>query len=116
MANRFRLVPVEAKVTACDRQIRRHGHFLALSWSQQSAIVAYAQAKATLCGPGCPLPNHGKQGEFACRTKGARMGRFYPHFMRIWQRGAGLAGRGSCYVTFAPIMSQDGHFSLREIH
>jgi hypothetical protein len=95
MANRFRLVPVEAKVTAGDRQIRCHSHFLALSWSQQSAIVADAHAKATLCGPGCPLPNHGEQGEFACRTKGAGMGRFYSHFMRIGQSGAGLAGRGS---------------------
>ena len=65
MADGFRRVPVEAKVTAGDRSISRYGHFLALTRGQQGAVVADAHVKAAGRGAGCPLAYLDEQGTFA---------------------------------------------------
>jgi hypothetical protein len=66
MAHGFRLVPVEAEVAAGDRQIRRHSQLFAPALSQQGAIVADAQAKASGAvaaqGAGSPAANLADQG------------------------------------------------------
>jgi hypothetical protein len=65
MADGFRRVPVEAEVTAGNRQIRRHGHFLAPARSQQGAVIADAQPKAAARRAGCPFADLDEQGAFA---------------------------------------------------
>jgi hypothetical protein len=57
MADGFRLVPVEAEVAAGNRQICRHGQFLATAGSQQGAVIADTQAKAGASGAGYSVAN-----------------------------------------------------------
>jgi hypothetical protein len=83
VANNFRLVPVEAEVAAGNRQICRHGQFLATARGQQCAIVANAQAQSAQGGGPCPLSNLTEQGKLAFSALGSGMGLFYPHPMRI---------------------------------
>jgi hypothetical protein len=77
MADGFRLVPVEAEVTAGDREIRGDGQLLATARSKKGAIVANAQAESTQGGAGCTLANLAEQGDFASSS---RMGLLHPHF------------------------------------
>jgi hypothetical protein len=106
MADGFRLVPIQAEVTAGDRQICRHGKFLATARGQEGAVIADAQAKTAVLvasgSAGCTQTNLAEQGNFARSTGGSGMGLFHPHLMRIRQTGGSLTGQ-PCAGTILPL-------------
>jgi hypothetical protein len=87
MSDGLRLMPVEAKVTAGDRQIRCHGQFFACARGQQGAVVADTQEEAAFLveagSAGSLLANLREQGEFASATTGSGLVLLHPHLMRI---------------------------------
>jgi hypothetical protein len=83
VADGFRLVPVKAEVAAGNRQIRRHGQFLAATRGQQGAVVSNAQAHSAQRGADGSPANLIKQGKLAPSALGSEMGLFHPHPMRI---------------------------------
>jgi hypothetical protein len=83
----FRLVPVQAEMTAVNRQICGYGQLLASPGSQQGTVVANTQAEAAFLaeagGVGSSLANLHEQGEFASFAAGFGMGLLHPHLMSI---------------------------------
>jgi hypothetical protein len=79
MANGLWLVPVETKVAAGNRQIRRDGQFFAAPGSQQGAIIANAQAKALARGAAGPPANFRQQGKLTRLTATTGLALFHMH-------------------------------------
>jgi hypothetical protein len=77
MADGVGWVPIEAKVAACDGQVRRDGKFFVLFWLQQGTVITNAQVQSS---PGhfChPVAYPGEQRQFA--WFGFRNQRLMPH-------------------------------------
>ena len=65
VANRFGRMPVELEVAAGDGEVGGDGEFLARPWTDESTVVAYAQADFPGCGAGRPVANLGHESQFA---------------------------------------------------
>ncbi len=83
MPDGLRLMPVEAEVAPCDRQIRCHSQFFACARSQQGAVVANTKTEAAFTGEaggvGSTLANLIEQCKFASSAAGWGMGLFDSH-------------------------------------